>query len=164
MPIIQCGQFDVARKREMSPATVRTSGVLEVTVTIRADQFNTLLMAHEVNFKRRISTHLRMNTSTVFGRMSENDVARFVDAGVQTARAHGFRWESSIATFVYLMALVSPRFHESLEIANGLRDRRHSGEYALRFIVDELPENAWDAAAASDVPAAIRAFLDDLEK
>jgi hypothetical protein len=122
-------------------------------------QYQELLRAQMAEFEKTLCDQLITRSPETFRGLSRQDVRRFVAAGLAAGRAHGFRWQSTLASFVFLRAEICPRFDETPEIAEKLQAIRHAGECRLQVLLEDLPDAAWERAVAPDRGAAARAFL-----
>jgi hypothetical protein len=128
-------------------------------VAIRPKQLEALEYLAQTAFYERLATHLRGFCPEIFDEFSSPELTRFIAGAVAVARANGFTWQSSIASFVALMAVIGPNFHEAPRISAALRQMRSATEDRIAVLIRRLPAEAWDEALAADRQAAIRAFI-----
>ena len=142
------GQITIARR-----APVRRG------LTMSVEQMDMFAAVAEARFRKKLLAHLRSVCPARVARLDDAALAAFIDAAVGVARAQRFTWQSSIAAFVTLMAVVSPDFHRDPKIAAALEKARPAGNARLRFIAARLNPRDWARATVPDPEAAITAFM-----
>jgi hypothetical protein len=111
---------------------------------IRPEQMAALGMVSEVDFQGALCQFARENLGLSVASLSEEELQWRVRCGVSRARSHGFKWQSSIATFVMLMLRFAPNFDEYPPI-RAILDSTSGFEPELRAerLVTEIRGEEW---------------------
>jgi hypothetical protein len=115
-------------------------------LTLRKAQQVELDGAGRRRFEAKLTEHLRRHYPEAL-ELPVQALQGFVANAVKIAQAHGLTWESTIATFVSLMVVVSPRFYASPPIAELLRDETLPPDLRLDRVLKLAPPEAWEAAS-----------------
>lgn len=126
-------------------------------LTIRQDQMAVMQAVAETNFERQIAAQLRGSYADsvvklpdnggehIVSALSDDDLERWVRAGIAKARDYELQIRSSIAAFVVLMFDVAPNFdgHRLCEVLLGDEDR--TPDERVDDVLTVLSEKNWNA-------------------
>ena len=126
-------------------------------LTVRQDQMDVMQAVADTNFERQIAAHLRTSYSESVVRLpndggqfrlselSDEDLERWIRAGISKARSYELRIQSSIAAFVALMFDVAPNFdgHRLCEVLLG--DEERTPDERIDDVLSVLSEKNWEA-------------------
>lgn len=131
---------------------------------LRAEQLKPFQSGADEEFIRRlvmflhkkyanVEVRLPNSTSTV-AEMSLDLLHRIVHGGCARARGYGLSWENNLTTFVSLMLDVAPNFDEHPLIQRLLRDDRVPPDSRMDLVVENIPDETWEAAEQNYDPLA----------
>jgi hypothetical protein len=111
---------------------------------IRQEQINALAKVPEEGFRVSLCQFARENLGISVASLSDEELLWRVKSGLARARSHGFRWQSSIATFVMLMLRFAPNFDEYPPV-RAIIESTGGGDQELRAgrLLTEISGEEW---------------------
>jgi hypothetical protein len=121
---------------------------------IRREQMDALRVAADQEFVKRAAAHLRKQYPALTNELTNAVLEEMVKKGVARARAHGFKWESSLIRFLELMLAIAPNFDEVPAIRKRLLDSSGSEVERIALLLDTTTFSEWQEAARNYDPGA----------
>ncbi len=113
---------------------------------LREEQMQTFREESERQYRQRVSAMLRRRYSKYLGDIEDDLLAERIDYGMQLGQRFGLRGRSSLATFVALLFVVGPTFHEQPTIRRLLRDRATPAHQRMGHAIDHAGADNWEEA------------------
>lgn len=112
-------------------------------IIVGKQQMEALDIQAERRFVDRLVAEVREHHGDVFGRLPDDAIRDLVDSGLERARAFGFSWQSSLASFVHLMFAVAPSFYRHPAVRAVLTDARIPLEDRVARLPAVVPARVW---------------------
>ena len=103
-------------------------------------------------FVASLNAYLRQHYHRYVDKLSDDVLSRRIRKGLALARRYRMESASSKALFILLMFMVAPNFAFQPAIAEVLMRTDKSGDWRLRFLVNQVTKDHWLEAARSYDP------------
>lgn len=97
-------------------------------------------------YARDVARYMRAEHEEATAGLSDAELLRRVEIGIERAKGYGMTWDATITGFVAIMFEVAPTFDEQPAIRDVLLDGRIPADVRIDALWDRTTEEDWDEA------------------
>jgi hypothetical protein len=120
---------------------------------IRNEQFKTFQEVANKNFVDRVAKFLREKHGNLsiklpsgdllVSKISDEDLKALIQKGIDKAQEYGMTWETSLTSFVVIMFMIAPNFHEHPTVISLLQDESIEANARIDRLVETFGSEDW---------------------